>query len=75
MSLWNRESSWQWYAENSYSGAYGIPQSLPGSKMADFGANWRDDASIQISWGLSYIAGRYGNPSAAWAHSNQVGWY
>lgn len=75
VSLWNRESSWLWYAKNSSSGAYGIPQSLPGDKMATFGANWRDDASIQIAWGLSYIAGRYGSPSAAWAHSESVGWY
>lgn len=75
VSLWNRESSWLWYAENSSSGAYGIPQSLPGSKMAAFGENWRDDAAVQIDWGLSYIAGRYGNPSAAWQHSEQYGWY
>ena len=74
VKLWTRESSWLWYAENA-SGAYGIPQSLPGSKMAAFGANWRDDAAVQIDWGLSYIAQRYGNPSKAWEHSEQVGWY
>ncbi|PJM74201.1 G5 domain-containing protein [Bifidobacterium primatium] len=75
VALWNRESSWQWNAENPYSGAYGIPQSLPGSKMAAFGANWRDDASVQINWGLSYIAQRYGSPNGAWAHSQSTGWY
>lgn len=75
VTLWNRESSWLWNAENAYSGAYGIPQSLPGSKMADFGANWRDDASIQIAWGLNYISLRYGDPSTALQHSNQTGWY
>lgn len=73
--LWNRESSWLWYAENSSSGAYGIPQSLPGNKMAVYGANWRDDASIQINWGLNYIRQRYGSPLKAQAHSKSTGWY
>ena len=75
VKLWNRESGWRWDAENAYSGAYGIPQSLPGSKMAAFGANWRDDAAVQIDWGLSYIAQRYGSPSKAWEHSERTGWY
>ena len=75
VKLWNRESGWSWSAENVYSGAYGIPQALPGSKMATFGANWKDDAAVQIDWGLSYIAQRYGSPSAAWQHSEQTGWY
>lgn len=75
VKLWNRESSWLWYAENKSSGAYGIPQSLPASKMAAFGANYRDDAAVQIDWGLSYIAAAYGNPSKAWAHSEQYNWY
>ena len=74
VKLWNRESRWLWYAENP-SGAYGIPQSLPGSKMAAFGADWRNDAAVQIDWGLSYIAQRYGSPSQAWAHSESAGWY
>ncbi|WP_018142888.1 aggregation-promoting factor C-terminal-like domain-containing protein [Alloscardovia criceti] len=73
--LWNRESGWRWNAENASSGAYGIPQSLPGSKMAAYGDNWRDDASIQINWGLNYIRNRYGSPLAAQAHSQQTGWY
>lgn len=51
VKLWNRESSWLWYAENKSSGAYGIPQSLPGSKMAQFGENWKEDAAVQIDWG------------------------
>lgn len=75
VKLWTRESSWLWYAENPSSGAYGIPQSLPAEKMAAFGANYREDAAAQIDWGLSYIAGRYGSPSQAWAHSESVGWY
>ena len=71
VSLWNRESGWNVHASNP-SGAYGIPQALPGSKM---GAGWQNDASVQINWGLGYIAGRYGNPCGAWAHSQSTGWY
>lgn len=75
VKLWTRESSWLWYAENASSGAYGIPQSLPADKMAAFGANYRDDAAVQIDWGLWYIAQTYGSPSKAWQHSEQIGWY
>lgn len=75
VKLWNRESGWRWNAENPGSHAYGIPQSLPADKMARFGANWRDDAAIQIDWGLWYIAQSYGSPSKAWEHSEQHGWY
>jgi uncharacterized protein YabE (DUF348 family) len=75
VKLWNRESSWEWYAENASSGAYGIPQSFPANKMATFGANWRDDGGVQIDWGLSNIKSTYGSPSQAWAHSEQYGWY
>ncbi|RSX57445.1 G5 domain-containing protein [Bifidobacterium samirii] len=75
VKLWNRESNWRWDAENASSGAYGIPQALPADKMAVFGADWRDDAAIQIDWGLAYIAERYGSPSKAWQHSEEVGWY
>ncbi|OZG60159.1 lytic transglycosylase [Bifidobacterium myosotis] len=75
VKLWTRESSWLWYAENASSGAYGIPQALPADKMAAFGANYRDDAAVQIDWGLAYIAERYGSPSVAWQHSEDVGWY
>ena len=75
VKLWTRESSWLWYAENASSGAYGIPQSLPADKMAAFGANYRDDAAVQIDWGLWYIAQAYGSPSKAWERSEQIGWY
>ena len=71
VELWNRESGWLWYAENKNSGAYGIPQAYPGSKMALFGANWHDDAAVQIDWGLHYIAQQYGNPSTALQYQKQ----
>jgi hypothetical protein len=64
-----------WSAENASSGAYGIPQALPASKMAAFGADWRNDAAIQISWGLNYISERYGSPSKARAWWNKYHWY
>jgi hypothetical protein len=73
--LWTRESGWRWSARNPSSGAYGIPQSLPGSKMASAGSDWRDNAGTQIKWGLGYISSRYGSPSGAWAHSQRTGWY
>jgi hypothetical protein len=73
--LWTRESGWNYLATNPSSGAYGIPQSLPASKMASAGADWRTNSDTQIRWGLGYISGRYGTPCAAWAHSQAVGWY
>ena len=73
--LWEGESAWDYTAENPSSGAYGIPQSLPGSKMADVAPDWRTNAETQITWGLAYIAARYGNPQGAWEHSERVGWY
>ena len=73
--LWNRESGWNKYARNPYSGAYGIPQALPGSKMASAGPNWRWRVSTQIRWGLRYIRARYGTPRRAWNHSQATGWY
>jgi len=75
VSLWDRESGWNVNAYNSSSGATGIPQALPGSKMATAGADWRTSAATQITWGLGYIADRYGTPCAAWSHSESVGWY
>ncbi|QIG39663.1 phospholipase [Microbacterium sp. 4R-513] len=75
VSLWDRESDWNYQAYNSGSGATGIPQSLPGSKMASAGADWQTNATTQIRWGLGYIAGSYGSPCAAWGHSNATGWY
>lgn len=73
--LWNRESGWRWNAENPSSHAYGIPQALPGNKMSNAGANWHEDAAIQISWGLSYIKSKYKTPSGAVKHSREIGWY
>ena len=75
VALWNRESGWRVNAYNASSGAYGIPQSLPGSKMASHGADWETNPATQIAWGLDYIGGRYGTPCGAWDHSESVGWY
>jgi hypothetical protein len=75
VSLWNQESGWNVEATNPTSGAYGIPQALPGSKMASAGADWQTDATTQIRWGLGYIKGMYGSPCGAWAHEQAVGWY
>ena len=75
VALWDRESGWNSQAHNTSSGAYGIPQALPGSKMASAGADWQTNAATQISWGLGYISGRYGSPCGAWSHSESVGWY
>lgn len=74
VSLWNKESGWRVNAANS-SGAYGIPQALPGSKMASAGPDWQTNAATQITWGLGYIQGRYGTPCAAWSHSQANNWY
>ena len=72
--LWDRESSWKYSASNG-SGAYGIPQALPASKMASAGSDYETNAATQIDWGLQYIKERYGSPGAAWAHSQQTGAY
>ncbi|MBA2954098.1 lytic transglycosylase domain-containing protein [Nocardioides sp. MAH-18] len=74
-SLWTRESNWSASAHNSSSGAHGIPQALPGSKMASAGPNWESNPVTQITWGLGYIQDRYGSPCGAWAHSEGHGWY
>jgi len=74
-SLWTKESGWRWNADNGGSGAYGIPQSLPGSKMASAGADWTTNPTTQITWGLQYIASSYGTPCGAWAHSVAMNWY
>jgi hypothetical protein len=73
--LWAHESGWNVYASNPGSGAYGIPQALPGSKMASAGPDWQSDAATQIRWGLQYIQGTYGSPCAAWSHEEADGWY
>jgi hypothetical protein len=75
VALWNRESHWNVYAYNPSSGAYGIPQALPGNKMASAGADWKTSAKTQIIWGLGYIQGRYQTPCGAWAQSERAGWY
>lgn len=73
-SLWTKESGWRVYASNP-SGAYGIPQALPGSKMASAGPDWRTNPATQIRWGLGYIAAAHGSPCGAWRHSQDRGWY
>lgn len=75
VALWNKESKWNPNAYNASSGAYGIPQALPASKMATAGTDYRTNYKTQINWGLSYISSRYGSPSAAWSHSKSTGWY
>jgi hypothetical protein len=74
LDLWNQESGWVYDAENP-SGAYGIPQSLPGDKMASAGADWATDPTTQIKWGLGYITDVYGTPCGAWDHEVDDGWY
>jgi len=73
--LWQQESGWNVYAENPSSGAYGIPQSLPGSKMASAGADWQTNPTTQIIWGLGYIKSIYGTPCSAWQNELDVGSY
>ena len=73
--LWMHESGWSVSAENPSSGAYGIPQALPGSQMATAGGDWHTNAATQIKWGLTYIQDRYGSPCGAWAHEQSIGWY
>jgi uncharacterized protein (DUF2062 family) len=73
-NLWEAESGWDVTAENA-SGAYGIPQALPGSKMASAGPDWETDATTQIKWGLGYIQTTYGTPCSAWDHEEEFGWY
>jgi hypothetical protein len=74
VDIWNRESGWSYDAENA-SGAYGIPQALPGSKMASAGADWQTNPATQIRWGLGYIKQIYGNPCNAWAFEEANGYY
>ena len=74
-SLWTRESNWNVHADNPSSSAYGIPQALPGSKMASAGADWATNPVTQIRWGLGYIQDRYGSPCGAWAMSQSHGFY
>jgi hypothetical protein len=73
--LWAHESGWSVTAYNAGSGAYGIPQALPGSRMASAGPGWQTNAATQIRWGLEYIKSTYGSPCAAWDHEQATGWY
>lgn len=73
--LWRRESNWNHRARNHWSGAYGIPQALPAVKMRSAGPDWRSSPVTQITWGLGYIARRYGSPCVALGHSDAAGWY
>lgn len=75
VKLWQKESGWNPYSKNKYSKAYGIPQALPGSKMASAGSDWATNYKTQIKWGLKYIKNRYGSPSKAWAHFQKKHWY
>lgn len=74
-SLWTKESGWNYQAYNASGGATGIPQALPGSKMASAGSDWQTNAATQIKWGLGYISNVYGAPCSAWSHSQSVNWY
>ncbi|MFD5620490.1 transglycosylase SLT domain-containing protein [Streptomyces yangpuensis] len=71
----NQESTWNYLAVNKSSGAYGLVQALPGSKMASAGADWRTNPATQIKWGLNYMEDRYGGPCAAWSFHQANGWY
>lgn len=77
VNLWTGESNWRWSAQNASSGAYGIPQSLPASKMAQFGADYRTNPVTQMKWGLWYIEASYGSPCSAWAfwQTKSPHWY
>jgi flagellar biosynthesis GTPase FlhF len=74
-SLWTKESRWSVSADNPTSTAYGIPQALPGNRMAAYGKDWRTNPVVQIKWGLDYIENRHGSPCGAWSHSKAKGWY
>lgn len=77
IKLWNHESGWRADAYNSSSGAYGIPQSLPASKMSSAGSDWMTNQNTQVDWGLDYINRAYGSPCAAWNFemSHDPNWY
>ena len=74
VSLWEKESGWSVTARNS-SGAYGIPQACPASKMKSHGDDYLTNYKTQINWGIDYIKGRYGNPTKAWEHFKKKNWY
>lgn len=74
-NLWTRESHWRTHAHNKSSGAYGIPQALPGNKMETYGADWRDNPITQVKWGIHYVNVRYGSACGAWNHFQKYNWY
>jgi hypothetical protein len=74
-NIFNKESGWNAHAENKSSGAYGIPQALPGSKMASVASDWKTNPATQITWGIGYIKGRYDSPCGAWQHWQNAGSY
>lgn len=75
VTMWNHESGWNPHAENPGSGAYGIPQALPGAKMGTSGSDWRNNPATQISWGLNYIKTRYNTPCGAWSFWQRGSWH
>jgi hypothetical protein len=74
-SIVERESGWNYKAQNPSSGAYGLVQALPGSKMASAGADWQTNPATQIKWGLNYMNDRYGSPCGAWEFWQANHWY
>ncbi|WP_308285295.1 lytic transglycosylase domain-containing protein [Actinoplanes hulinensis] len=73
--LWDHESGWNYRATNPSSGAYGIPQAYPGSKMSSIADDWKINPATQIKWGLGYVKGRYDSPCGAWNHFQDAGSY
>ena len=71
----NHESSWNYKAVNASSGAYGLFQALPGSKMSSVGSDWQTNPVTQIKWGLNYMDSRYGSPCEAWSFWQANNWY
>ena len=74
-NLWQKESGWSTRSSNSSGSAWGIPQALPGSKMASAGSDWRTNPATQIKWGIGYIDNRYGSACKAWGHWQSHNWY
>jgi hypothetical protein len=70
-----QESRWRVTAANPHSSAYGLPQALPGKRMAAYGADWRTNPATQLAWGLNYVKTRYGTPCQAWSYKRAHGWY
>lgn len=73
--IFTQESNWRTKALNSTTGAYGIPQALPGSKMATIASDWRVNPVTQVKWGIKYVNGRYGSACVAWRFKQIHGWY